>query len=101
MWLNMNFLPRDRPRSIISQACGRFRGPTEEAKFSAFAEPLANSGCLLGACEPLLPSGSAINPPAPGALERKLGLSGAPHSSQYCEPSRFSVLHLSQLIIYS
>jgi hypothetical protein len=30
---------------------------------------------------------------------RPLGLSGAPHSSQYCEPSRFSVLHRSQVII--
>jgi len=32
---------------------------------------------------------------------RPFGLRGAPHSSQYCEPSRFSVLHLSQVIIDS
>jgi hypothetical protein len=28
-----------------------------------------------------------------------LGLNGAPHSSQYCDPSKFSVLHRSQVII--
>jgi hypothetical protein len=33
------------------------------------------------------------------AAGRPFGRKGAPHSSQYCEPSRFSVLHLSQVII--
>src|SRR6185503_4085722 len=33
------------------------------------------------------------------AAECPFGRKGAPHSSQYCEPSRFSVLHLSQVII--
>ena len=32
-------------------------------------------------------------------FDRELGFRGAPHSSQYCDPSRFSVLHLSHVII--
>jgi hypothetical protein len=32
-------------------------------------------------------------------LDRTFGFNGAPHSSQYCEPSRFSVLHLAHEIM--
>ena len=35
----------------------------------------------------------------PSVVVRGFGRSGAPHSSQYWEPSRFSVLHRSQVII--
>jgi len=62
--------------------------------------PPASSGCALGddACDPFWPGCC----PYTVFLEfgrPLLGRKGAPHSSQYCDPSRFSVLHLSQVII--
>ena len=79
----------------------RFSGLVKAAKLRpAETCPPANSGFLGGgadasrfvhfACRICLPDRS----PAV-----RLASSGAPHSSQYCEPSRFSVLHLSQVII--
>jgi hypothetical protein len=53
--------------------------------------------------EPFCPSPSILNLVASDGSTaeggRELGLSGAPHSSQYCAPSRFSVLHRSHVII--
>jgi len=59
---------------------------------------VANSGrcgLLAAALLPFPSIGGPLNPDD----DRGFGLRGAPHSSQYCEPSRFSVLHLSQVII--
>lgn len=63
--------------------------------------PAANSGLWLveGLCEPFWPS--PFSPFLTVPVIVLFGLNGAPHSSQYCEPSKFSVLHLSQVIIGS
>src|SRR6266699_5545190 len=95
--LNMNFFPVERPRSITRQACGWTTdfGGTETLN-TGEGWLVTNSGFRLPetALRPL-PS----MPGLPPGLECGLGFKGAPHSSQYCEPSRFSVLHLSHEII--
>src|SRR5688572_23943237 len=103
--LSVNCLPTDFPRSITSLACALAEDcPEEERLTPAFALP-ATSGCGTAARdrEPFCPSGSALKRFAPEGwspeLDRGLGRSGAPHSSQYWAPSRFSVLHLSHVIM--
>src|SRR6266511_42556 len=101
--LNMNCFPTDRPRSMTCKAWGLVLEPSDEEMFSAAPALLAvNSGwtTLEGACEPFCPSELPLKPPKSGPLERRFGLKGAPQSSQYCDPSKFSVLHLSQVIIW-
>src|SRR5688572_7472587 len=100
--LSMNCLPLDRPRSMTNLACGLAPVRSDEKLNPAETRPVpaANSGCPGdGACDPFPPFCS----PRTVFLElgRPLGRKGAPHSSQYCDPSRFSVLHLSQVIIAS
>lgn len=102
MWastsLSMNCFPLDRPFSITNLACG-LEDCFNELRFRpAETWPPANSGRWgEGACTPFCPS------PLPYGFWpsswRPFGLRGAPHSSQYCEPSKFSVLHRSQVII--
>src|SRR5215470_8086323 len=96
----MNCLPAERPRSITSQACGLADGFTEAETLTTGAGfRVANCGCCKAPDVALLPCDSGLGAEIPEGLERALGLSGAPHSSQYCDPSRFSVLHLSHVII--
>ena len=96
----MNRLPADHPRSMINQACGCTAELSEEETLNAGVGcRVANSGCCNPPDGAFWPLGSAIAPPRTGGLGRTFGFKGAPHSSQYCEPSRFSVLHLSQLIM--
>ena len=108
--LSRNCLPTDLPRSIISFARALSALPTEDERLRpAAALPDATSGWGIwdGDREPFCPSASARNKPASGGsatefcreLGPKFGLKGAPHSSQYWAPSRFSVLHLSHVII--
>jgi len=95
--LNINCFPVERPFSITRRACGLAVVRKAEKLSPAETRPAANSGCVpgWGAWLPL--------PPFAGlwcmVFGRPFGLRGAPHSSQYCDPSRFSVLHLSQVII--
>lgn len=87
---------------MTNLACGLAAEWIEEKLNPAETRPElpASSGCALGdgACDPFWP----VCCPNIVFLElgRPLGRNGAPHSSQYCEPSRFSVLHLSQVIIW-
>src|SRR6266545_4789552 len=105
--LSMNCLPTDLPRSITSLACGLSLAPSEDERFTAGPPslPAATSGCGIsaGEWEPLFPSGSALNMFMPETFgpdpDDELGRSGAPHSSQYCPPSRLEDLHLSQVIM--
>src|SRR5918994_1659873 len=98
----MKILPTDLPRSMISFACAFWFALTEERFTFAAALPEASSGCgtAEGVCEPFCPSPfiRIIFPPA--TRGREFGLSGAPHSSQYWAPSRFSVLHRSHVIMF-
>src|SRR6185295_5827244 len=91
--LSMNCLPTDFPRSITNFAWALSLEPIDDERFAA-ALP-ASSGCGTCECErdPFCPSGSALNKLPVGGEECTFGRKGAPHSSQYCEPSRFSVLH--------
>src|ERR1051325_4013245 len=85
---------------MTRRACG-FAGDRSAEKFKpAETRPAANSGrgFCVGAWLPLRPSVPCAGNLGGGA-GRPFGRKGAPHSSQYCEPSRFSVLHLSQVII--
>src|ERR1700730_13605072 len=99
--LSINFRPAERPRSITSHACGLASESNGDETLNDGADWLVASsegwGLLDTALRPLF-SGA---PPRADRSERALGFSGAPHSSQYCEPSRFSVLHLSHVIISS
>jgi len=96
--LNGNCLPLDRPFSITSLACGLARDAKDPRLSPEETRPPANSGFF---------EGEAVWAPFPLSLgtapryepEGGAGRSGAPHSSQYWEPSKFSVLHLSQVII--
>ena len=108
--LKRNCLPTDLPRSIISFARDLSAEPTDDERLTAVALLLdATSGWGIwdGDREPFCPSCSARSKPAPGGsvtafgreLGPKFGLKAAPHSSQYWAPSRFSVLHLSHVII--
>src|SRR6266545_1016165 len=105
--LSMNCLPTDLPRSMTSFACGLSLAPREEERFTAGPPslPAATSGCGIsaGECEPLFPSGSTLKMFMPEGFgpdpDDELGRSGAPHSSQYCPPSRFEDLHLSHVIM--
>src|SRR5215210_6825141 len=96
----MNCFPLERPFSITRRACG-LGGVRSAEKFRpAETRPAANSGCAPadGAWLPFRPS-VPFNGVLSTGVGWPFGLKGAPHSSQYCEPSRFSVLHLSQVII--
>src|SRR6266567_2817697 len=106
---NRNFLPAELPRSITRVACGRPLPPASGAEVScseitADCGPddlaKASDGSLrarapepLG-CEPL-PCGSPLETSASFPVSH----SAAPHSSQYLDPPRFSVPHLSQIVI--
>jgi len=107
---NRNCLPTDLPRSITSLAWGFPVDPEADERFNAgpdFEPAISGWGTFAGDFEPFCPSGSALisrGPPGSGAaLDRELGpelgLRGAPHSSQYCPPSRFAALHLSHVIM--
>src|SRR5690242_20300698 len=93
----MNCFPVERPFSMTSRACGFGVVRNDEKLKPAETRPAANSGSV--------PGDGAWLPLFPGVGlfwyddERPFGRNGAPHSSQYCEPSRFSVLHLSHVII--
>src|SRR5439155_24467490 len=107
--INRNFLPAELPRSITRVACGRRLPPASGAEVSgseitADCEPdglaKASDGSLrarapepLG-CEPL-PCG----PPLETSPSFPVSHRAAPHSSQYRDPPRFSVPHLSQIVI--
>jgi len=97
----MNCLPLDRPRSMTNLACGLAAEWIDEKLNPAETrpEPPAGAGCALGdaACDPFWPG--CFPNIVFREFGRPLGRNGAPHSSQYCDPSRFSVLHLSQVII--
>src|SRR5437016_813410 len=107
--INRNFLPAEPPRSITRVACGRRLPPAGGAEVSCSETTAdcgpdelakASDGSLrarepepLG-CEPL-PCGSPLetSPSFP------VSHSAAPHSSQYRDPPRFFVPHLSQIVI--
>ena len=107
--INRNFLPAELPRSITRVACGRRLPPASGAEVSGseitadcgpdeLAKASDGSLCAkvpepLG-CEPL-PCG----PPLETSPSFPVSHSAAPHSSQYRDPPRFSVPHLSQIVI--
>jgi hypothetical protein len=84
---------------MTNHACGFAVGFRDEETFTTGAGwrvSKSGSGALT---DGLFPFAGGVAARGVGVLERRLGFNGAPHSSQYCEPSRFSVLHLSQVII--
>lgn len=95
-----NCFPADFPRSIVNVA---FCGATATAPVEC-SNAAGGAGAFLGrdtvAGTSLLPFPSL---PFPVGLnrspDRPASQSAAPHSSQYREPSRFRVPHLSQVII--
>src|SRR6185369_13736615 len=98
----MNCFPVERPFSMTSRACGLAAVRKAEKLNPAETRPAANSGAPGdGAWLPLLPAAFPDAGLRCTGLGRPFGLKGAPHSSQYCDPSRFSVLHLSHVIMTS